>query len=391
MKVVAGILKGLLILAIFLLIGSLIAGAVLLWQGGECPHIAKALEGRAATCTEPGLTDGEECILCGAVLKEQEEIPALGHEFGADGCLRCGLDYSMPALPLSGGTEYSLTIGEYIGLNFYLPLTGADLETGGYVAMRYASRTERVPLTDAEEAGDGKYIFSFDVSVLEIEDDVTAQRYTSEGQAVGTAYTVSVKDYCDEVLSGSGLEAEKTMIRALLNYAGFGQIYNGAATAETAVNAGLYAAGENPVDDVTDETLTALQAGETATGLTSMTGMEISMLSLSLSSAVEINFYAAFADGYDWDDYEIFVSDGIGYEAGGDILKLDGIAPINMDRYYTVTIRHKTDGTEMKFSRSVLSLASRYLTQENEEMNDLIKSIYLYNAAAHEYFAAKGE
>lgn len=391
MKAMAGVLKTLLIILILLIVGALVAAAFQIYQNGECFHIAKKLEAVEPTCTEPGLTEGEECIICGAILKEQEEIPALGHEFGAEGCLRCGLDYSMPALSLGSGAEYSLTVGEYIGLNFRLSLTDADVAAGGYVSMKYNTRTERVNLADAEVAADGKYIFSFDVTVLQLTGDVTAQRYTSAGQAVGTAYTASVKGYCDEVLSGSGLEAEKAMIRAMLNYAGFCQIYNGTATAETAVNAGLYAAGENPVDEVTDETLTAFQNGDTTTGLTSVTGMQLSGMILSLDSAVRIKFVAEFAEGYDWDDYEITVSGGIEHEASGDILMLKNIAAINMDRYYKLTIRNKADGTELTFGHSVLSVASRYLALEDEKIDDLIKSMYLYNVAAHEYFAAKGE
>lgn len=391
MKALSSVLKTLLIILILLIVGALAAAVYQIYQNGECFHIAKKLEAVDPTCTDPGLTEGEECILCGEILKEQEEIPALGHEFGAEGCLRCGLDYSMPALSLGSGAEYSLTVGEYIGLNFRLSLTDDDVAAGGYVSMRYDNRTERVNLADAEVAADGKYVFSFSIGILEIPEDVTAQRYTSAGQAVGTAYTASVKGYCDEVLSGSGLEAEKAMIRAMLNYAGFGQIYNGTATEETAVNAGLYAAGENPVDDVTDETLMAFQNGDTATGLASVTGMQLSGMILSLDSAVRIKFVAEFAEGYDWDDYEITVSGEIEYEASGDILMLKNIATINLDRYYTVTIRNKADGTELTFGRSVLSVASRYLALEDEKIDDLIKSMYLYNVAAHEYFTAKGE
>lgn len=391
MKALSSVLKTLLIILILLIVGALAAAVYQIYQSGECFHIAKKLEAVDPTCTDPGLTEGEECIICGSILKEQEEIPALGHEFGAEGCLRCGLDYSMPALSLGSGAEYSLTVGEYIGLNFRLSLTDDDVAAGGYVSMRYDNRTERVNLADAEVAADGKYVFSFSIGILEIPEDVTAQRYTSAGQAVGTAYTASVKGYCDEVLSGSGLEAEKAMIRAMLNYAGFGQIYNGTATEETAVNAGLYAAGENPVDDVTDETLMAFQNGDTATGLASVTGMQLSGMILSLDSAVRIKFVAEFAEGYDWDDYEITVSGEIEYEASGDILMLKNIATINLDRYYTVTIRNKADGTELTFGRSVLSVASRYLALEDEKIDDLIKSMYLYNVAAHEYFTAKGE
>ena len=33
------------------------------------------------TCTEPGLTEGSHCDLCGKVLVAQKEIPALGHDW----------------------------------------------------------------------------------------------------------------------------------------------------------------------------------------------------------------------------------------------------------------------------------------------------------------------
>lgn len=44
----------------------------------------RVIEGRAATCTETGVSDGEYCAVCGTVLKEQEEIPATGHTPAAD-------------------------------------------------------------------------------------------------------------------------------------------------------------------------------------------------------------------------------------------------------------------------------------------------------------------
>lgn len=44
------------------------------------------LDGKAATCTETGLTEGEKCKDCGATIKAQEEIPALGHKGGTATC-----------------------------------------------------------------------------------------------------------------------------------------------------------------------------------------------------------------------------------------------------------------------------------------------------------------
>ena len=47
----------------------------------ECPgsHDAVIIAGKAATCTETGLTDGWKCNRCGEILEAQEVIPALGH------------------------------------------------------------------------------------------------------------------------------------------------------------------------------------------------------------------------------------------------------------------------------------------------------------------------
>ena len=42
-------------------------------------HKEETVAGKAATCTETGLTDGAKCSVCGEVLEAQEEIPALGH------------------------------------------------------------------------------------------------------------------------------------------------------------------------------------------------------------------------------------------------------------------------------------------------------------------------
>ncbi|MBO4926548.1 MAG: hypothetical protein J5472_08715, partial [Clostridia bacterium] len=44
-------------------------------------HAPQAVPGKAATCTETGLTEGSKCSRCGATLKAQESIPALGHDW----------------------------------------------------------------------------------------------------------------------------------------------------------------------------------------------------------------------------------------------------------------------------------------------------------------------
>lgn len=54
-------------------------------------HIGVLLKGYEPTCTKAGAKDGVSCETCGEILLAQEEIPKLGHEYGADGfCIRCG-------------------------------------------------------------------------------------------------------------------------------------------------------------------------------------------------------------------------------------------------------------------------------------------------------------
>ncbi|MBO5371545.1 MAG: leucine-rich repeat protein [Lachnospiraceae bacterium] len=46
-------------------------------------HTEAVVTGKAATCTEDGLTDGIVCETCGEVIKEQTKIEAIGHDWDA--------------------------------------------------------------------------------------------------------------------------------------------------------------------------------------------------------------------------------------------------------------------------------------------------------------------
>ena len=46
-----------------------------------CSHVVVTDRAVAATCTEPGLSEGSHCSICGTVFTAQAEIPALGHTY----------------------------------------------------------------------------------------------------------------------------------------------------------------------------------------------------------------------------------------------------------------------------------------------------------------------
>ncbi len=45
----------------------------------ETGHVAEVIPGKEPTETEPGLTEGEKCSVCGEILKVQDNLPAVGH------------------------------------------------------------------------------------------------------------------------------------------------------------------------------------------------------------------------------------------------------------------------------------------------------------------------
>ena len=47
-------------------------------------HVEEIVAGKAATCTEAGLTEGKQCSICGSIILAQEVIPATGHTANAD-------------------------------------------------------------------------------------------------------------------------------------------------------------------------------------------------------------------------------------------------------------------------------------------------------------------
>ncbi len=44
-------------------------------------HNIVTVQGKAATCTEEGTTNGRKCLVCGFVKEEQKTIPIIDHEY----------------------------------------------------------------------------------------------------------------------------------------------------------------------------------------------------------------------------------------------------------------------------------------------------------------------
>lgn len=113
-------------------------------------HTAQVLPGKAPTCTEQGLTDGEKCEVCQAVLVSQSAIPALGHTYdnACDGdCNVCGTSRT----PAAHGSQNADGLCDECGERFALSggaIAGivagvAAALSGGGVALLLIRRKRR--------------------------------------------------------------------------------------------------------------------------------------------------------------------------------------------------------------------------------------------------------
>ena len=75
-------------------------------------HDAISTPGKAASCTEDGLTEGSVCKVCNAVLQQQETIPSPGHHYVNGVCTACGegdVSQGLQMELLDGSTGYAVT------------------------------------------------------------------------------------------------------------------------------------------------------------------------------------------------------------------------------------------------------------------------------------------
>ena len=95
---------------------------IIRFQDDSCIHTnTEIIPGKAATCTEPGLTEGKKCVDCNAILVAQEVIPALGHEYTPV--------VTAPTCTRSGYTTYTCVCGDsYVA--GYVPALGHNYVDG---------------------------------------------------------------------------------------------------------------------------------------------------------------------------------------------------------------------------------------------------------------------
>ena len=289
-----------------------------------------------------------------------------------------------------------LFLTDKIGLCVHVALNDQYISgDNDFLAFTCAGRRVEQLVSETWSDDQDRAVFTLDLAARQMTDQVTLQM--NVGGTDGTPVNCSVRTYADAILAGTEYtEQEKEMVRAMLNYGSYTQLYAGYNTDNLAA-AGLYAAGEDPVlnGDAPDLTEYAysyeLKDQED--------GLQVGKASLLLGTDVSMRFYYQPGAGKTAEDYlptqEGYLENDmiLGYDQDKDMYyaEIVHISPLDLGRMYTLVIY---EAPEPDFDNPIATVTFGALSYcrsmiENEEASDasrnLSRAIYNYYEAANAF------
>ena len=287
---------------------------------------------------------------------------------------------------------YSLSLEGNIGVNFYMELDEAVAENeNAYMLFTLPNGSEqKIKVSEATKdtktnPGTIYYVFRCDVAAKEMTDTIKAQIIV-DGKTKGNEYEYTVKEYADHLLKNKDKNEKYAkaadLVQSMLNYGAYSQTYFKYNTDKLA-NAGTVTAEQTAdinANKAYDKTTAKLPDGLTFAGA-----------NLELESTTTLNLYFTNTTGQAliFTDSKGNVLEQKPYEKYTHVV-ISGIAAQNLDDDFTVCIsvgdsnNYSVQYSPLTYCYNVLA---RETTQERtDELKDLIKALYIYNAKANNYF-----
>ena len=258
--------------------------------------------------------------------------------------------------------QWNLSLGDDIGANFYVQLPDA---ANAKVKITAAGKTTTVKASQMTPNADGYYVFSVNMAAAQMTDTITV-KVTVNGETVDSGeYTV--RQYADTILSGNYTDAEKKLVKAMLNYGGKAQTYFGYNTGSLA----------NKDIAVTETDIPTNVGAMSVSG--KIDGLRYYGAALVFESKIAVRFY--------------FTGDvsGCTFKVGGDTLtpvqkddmwyvEIADIAPQDLDKAITLTVNDT-----LTVTYSPLNYMVRMNEKGSDSLKALLKAMYTYHLAAVEY------
>lgn len=276
-------------------------------------------------------------------------------------------------------TKHSLSLSGNIGVNFYYSLSDFVLaDQGARVEFTIGGKTETQLVKDGHSVSyEYNYkIFTKEVLSVQMSEKILAKVIMSTGQVIFEEQ-YSVRDYCDTVFA-QGKENNLTMLmRDMLNYGGYSQVYFNYRTDDLA-NHEVVAMGISYV------TPSVLQPYEMQTE-GSAEGLNYLNTTLSLESTTSINHIFTVSEGHFISEYTFMLGDteltpikrGKKY-----YIVIDDICSYDLDTPYTVSVG------DFQITYSVFSYGYKALISDaaSDELKNVMRALYNYNGSANTYF-----
>ncbi len=302
-----------------------------------------------------------ECLDADCNVKQyadHDTMDAKGHNYENGVCTVCG----MVGEQLGG---HSLTLDGQIGVNFFVRLDASVLaDKDAYVQLATPDETEQVLVSEAPVRtveGVPYYVFTCHVAPMEVNADVTAQLFLSNGKT-GTEYGYSVSAYAEAVENSVETQEAKKLIKAMMQYGESAEMF--------------FDGGEVPEPEQKIEASDlAAYAPQTVSELPA--GISYMGSSLVLQSTITIRHYFAAEDPAAAAACGLTEADTPGcYYA-----EITNIAAQDLAMTQTYTI----GGCTIKYSP--MSYVYSVLNSEriSKKLKNLVQSLYLYHAASDSY------
>ena len=288
----------------------------------------------------------------------------------------------------------SLTLGDEIGVNFYVNLAGlGDNKSSAYMTFAITGRgadnleTTEVHFDENKTNDKGYYGFTCRVNVLQMADTITATLHYGDGQTVEKTY--SVKQYIESFMANTDGQSETTvnLVKALADYGHYVQAMLAKQKGWT-LGADTYAEMDKFYTTSYDIEAISVEVAEEGLTFENNSGAEFSKLTFTMlfDSATELRLLfktpstgpiSATVDGN---------SVGVTTLGTSKAVQIKNISAHLLSKPYTVVIT--IDGKSATIKASALSYAKLLLAANDTTMQNAGAALYNYSAAADAFKAA---
>ena len=257
-----------------------------------------------------------------------------------------------------------------VALNFYMLLaTDTAQDTGAYLSVvKGGEEVKRIPVSEAN-LKEGYYVFSYEVTAKEMDEVITVKIVLTNGEQ-GTEYTQSIAQYAKVILedtNGQYSEAVKSVVAAMINYGKYAKAYFNDTELDSDANTTAIEAVTAEMLQKYEWTMTGEDENVTVLGYT-----------LVLESETSIRIY-----------YTVKAGAATPTVSGGKVktkgevdtlvyyVEISDISAADLDTDYTVMVGGYS------FTICALDYAGQIAGTSNTKLVNLVKALYLYNAAVN--------